>query len=224
MQKSKVLFNEKCSICNFEIQHYKKRSQLNFQDCSFMDDKYLKKLHVIFEDGKELSGVDAFIYVWERTDGYNCFSLWNNLHNQGFYDDDDVGFVRDEAQSRTGFEITLDVDYDTSEITLKWYVNGVEDMSKQNQTTVIFDRPTDNGVEIYTASTFSSMIISSYVPNFSQLNSLENSLAFSSVLLPIISISENSEFNIAGITERFAIREQPIMPNFKGVIFFTDEK
>jgi len=27
----------------------------------------------------------------------------------------------------------------------------VEDMSKQNQTTVIFDRPTDNGVEIYTA-------------------------------------------------------------------------
>ena len=71
MQKSKVLFNEKCSICNFEIQHYKKRSQLNFQDCSFMDDKYLKKLHIIFEDGKELSGVDAFIYVWERTDGYN---------------------------------------------------------------------------------------------------------------------------------------------------------
>jgi hypothetical protein len=74
-----------------------------------------------------------------------------SIHNQGFYDDDDVGFVRDEAQSRIGFEITLDVDYDTSEITLKWYVNGVEDMSKQNQTTVIFDRPTDNGIKIYTA-------------------------------------------------------------------------
>ena len=74
-----------------------------------------------------------------------------SIHNQGFYNDDDVRFVRDEAQSNTGFEIVLDVDYDTSEITLKWYVNGVEDMSKQNQTTVIFDRPTDNDVEIYTA-------------------------------------------------------------------------
>ena len=74
-----------------------------------------------------------------------------SIHNQGFYNDDDVRFVRDEAQSNTGFEIALDVDYDTSEITLKWYVNGVEDMSKQNQTTVIFDRPTDNDVEIYTA-------------------------------------------------------------------------
>ena len=30
-------------------------------------------------------------------------------------------------------------------------VNGVEDTSKQNQTTVTFDRPADNGVEIYTA-------------------------------------------------------------------------
>ena len=29
-----------------------------------------KKLHVIFTDGKELAGVDAFIYVWNRTDGY----------------------------------------------------------------------------------------------------------------------------------------------------------
>ena len=66
----KVLFNEKCAICNFEIQHYKKRSLLEFSDCSQMDDKYLKKLHVIFTDGKELAGIDAFIYVWNRTDGY----------------------------------------------------------------------------------------------------------------------------------------------------------
>ena len=70
MKNSKVLFNEKCSICNFEIKHYKKRSELVFEDCSSMEDKYLKKLHVVFDDGKELSGVDAFIYVWERTNGY----------------------------------------------------------------------------------------------------------------------------------------------------------
>ena len=70
MEKAKVLFNEKCMICNFEINHYKKRSKLKFQDCSSMNDKYLKKLHVVFENGKELSGVDAFIYVWHRTNGY----------------------------------------------------------------------------------------------------------------------------------------------------------
>ena len=50
MAKGKILFNEKCSICNYEIKHYKKRSDLNFEDCSDMNDKYLKKLHVVFED------------------------------------------------------------------------------------------------------------------------------------------------------------------------------
>ena len=79
MKNSKVLFNEKCSICNFEIKHYKKRSQLVFEDCSSMEDKYLKKLHVVFEDGKELSGVDAFIYVWERTNGYAWLAKIINL-------------------------------------------------------------------------------------------------------------------------------------------------
>ena len=67
MTKGKVLFNEKCSVCNFEIQHYKKRSDLEFTDCSEMSDKYLKALHVKFENGKELAGVAAFIYVWNNT-------------------------------------------------------------------------------------------------------------------------------------------------------------
>ena len=30
----------------------------------------LKALHVQFEDGKELIGVRAFIYVWNNTNGY----------------------------------------------------------------------------------------------------------------------------------------------------------
>ena len=42
----KILFNEKCSICNFEIKHYKKRSKLIFNDCSRMEDKYLKKFNM----------------------------------------------------------------------------------------------------------------------------------------------------------------------------------
>ena len=75
----KVLFNQKCSICNIEIQHYKKRSSIKFIDCSEMEDKYLKKLHVILADGSELVGVDAFIYVWRRTQGYNWLATLTSL-------------------------------------------------------------------------------------------------------------------------------------------------
>ena len=74
-----------------------------------------------------------------------------SIHNQGFYEEEDVNFIRDAAQTRTGFEIILDAEYDTSKIKLKWFVNGVEDSSKENQTTVVFDRPADNNVQIYTA-------------------------------------------------------------------------
>ena len=75
----KVLFNQKCSICNIEIQHYRKRSNVKFIDCSEMDDKYLKKLHVSLADGSELVGVDAFIYVWRRTQGYNWLATLTSL-------------------------------------------------------------------------------------------------------------------------------------------------
>jgi hypothetical protein len=34
-----------------------------------MEDKYLKRLHVVYADGSEISGVDAFLYVWSKTDG-----------------------------------------------------------------------------------------------------------------------------------------------------------
>jgi|TARA_B100001059_G_scaffold51522_1_gene45060 predicted DCC family thiol-disulfide oxidoreductase YuxK len=70
MSKEKILYNQKCSLCNFEINHYKQRSDLNFVDSSQMEDKYLKRLHVVFADDSELSGVDAFLYVWSNTNGY----------------------------------------------------------------------------------------------------------------------------------------------------------
>jgi predicted DCC family thiol-disulfide oxidoreductase YuxK len=79
MPIEKVLFNEKCSLCNFEIKHYKKRSNLNFVDCSEMKDKYLKRLHVILPGNVELSGVDAFIYVWRKTNGYEWLATLINL-------------------------------------------------------------------------------------------------------------------------------------------------
>jgi len=69
--KGRVLFNEECSICNFEIKHYKKRSLLEYEDCSRKGDKYLKALYVEFPDGSEIKGVEAFIYVWRNTKGYN---------------------------------------------------------------------------------------------------------------------------------------------------------
>ena len=74
-----------------------------------------------------------------------------SIQNQGFYSDDDVQFISDASGNNTGFQISIDADYDTSKIKLKWYVNGVEDSSKENQKTVVFNRPTNNGVEIYTA-------------------------------------------------------------------------
>ena len=74
-----------------------------------------------------------------------------SIQNQGFYDSwDDVDFAFTE--NNAAWQMTLvNADYDTSKITLKWYINGVEDPSLQNQTSVIFNRPADNGVAIYTA-------------------------------------------------------------------------
>ena len=74
-----------------------------------------------------------------------------SIQNQGFVDGDSVGFITDDTtNSRSSFEIELDVAYDTSKLRLKWYINGIEDNSKQNQTTVQFQRPFDNSVEVYT--------------------------------------------------------------------------
>ena len=79
------------------------------------------------------------------------------------------------------------------------------------------------GVEMYTASIFLSDNTSSYKPNFLQLNSFENSFAFSMDLLPMNSNFENSDLMMAGITECLAILEQPIIPNLTGVNFSIDK-
>ena len=63
-----------------------------------------------------------------------------SIQNQGFYREDFVDVVTNDAGVNTGFQMILDVNYDTSKLTLKWYVDGVEDTSKQNQTTVTFQQ------------------------------------------------------------------------------------
>ena len=59
----KVLFNEECSICNFEIKYYKKRSQLQYENSSQKGDKYLKALYVEFIDGREIKGVHSLLAI-----------------------------------------------------------------------------------------------------------------------------------------------------------------
>ena len=73
-----------------------------------------------------------------------------SIHNQGFVYGDDVGFTSDTDGTRTGFDIDIDVEYDSSKLSLKWYVDGVEDSTLENQTQVTFDRPSDNSVKVYT--------------------------------------------------------------------------
>ena len=73
-----------------------------------------------------------------------------SILNQGF-EDDRASFVSNTGSSTIdGFQISLDVEYDESKITLEWYVDGIKDETKTNQKTVIFSRSADNSVEIYT--------------------------------------------------------------------------
>ena len=73
-----------------------------------------------------------------------------SIHNQGFVYGDDVGFTEDTNGIKSGFDIDIDVEYDTSKLKLKWYIDGVEDPSLENQTQVTFNRPSDNSVKVYT--------------------------------------------------------------------------
>ena len=73
-----------------------------------------------------------------------------SIQNQGFYDAfDDVDFTF--TDNNDAWQMTFLADYDVSKITLKWYVNGIEQPSLENQKTVTFNRPSNNEVQIYTA-------------------------------------------------------------------------
>jgi len=74
-----------------------------------------------------------------------------SIQNQGFYDafDDLVNFGF--TDNNAAWQMTIDAEYDTSKITLKWYLDGIEQTDLQDQKTVTFSRPTGNGVALYTA-------------------------------------------------------------------------
>ena len=86
----KVLFNDKCSICSKEINHYKK---LNSDDIPWLDindlsvakqlsgkthKELLRRLHVITE-GETYSGVKAFILLWGSIPKYKWLSKLTSL-------------------------------------------------------------------------------------------------------------------------------------------------
>ena len=77
----KVYYNESCSICRAEINHYKKQNieEIEWVDITnniaaeketLKDEKaLLRRLHVK-KDGKVFSGAEAFLLVWKNIPKY----------------------------------------------------------------------------------------------------------------------------------------------------------
>ena len=81
----KVFFNNSCSVCRLEINHYKKISESNLEwiDITNNDDalkitsktqeELLRRLHVI-DNGRVISGAKAFIIIWSKIPKYKFLS------------------------------------------------------------------------------------------------------------------------------------------------------
>jgi predicted DCC family thiol-disulfide oxidoreductase YuxK len=81
----KVFFNDSCSICSFEINHYKKISGnslewvdiTNNKDALLLTSKsqkeLLRRLHVI-SNGKVIGGAKAFLIIWSKIPKYKILS------------------------------------------------------------------------------------------------------------------------------------------------------
>ena len=81
----KVFFNDSCSICRLEINHYRKSADSNLEwiDITNNEDalkltsknqsELLRRLHVI-EDGKVIAGAEAFVVIWSKIPKYNFLS------------------------------------------------------------------------------------------------------------------------------------------------------
>ena len=77
----KVFFNNSCSICRFEIDHYKKNSNNSLQWIDITNNEealkltsksqkeLVRRLHVI-NDGKVIAGAKAFLLIWSKIPKY----------------------------------------------------------------------------------------------------------------------------------------------------------
>ena len=85
----KVFFNNSCSVCRLEINHYKKIADSNLEwiDITNNDEavrltsksqkELLRRLHVI-DDGKVIEGAKAFVIIWSKMPKYQLVKkrLW----------------------------------------------------------------------------------------------------------------------------------------------------
>ena len=79
--KPKVYFNDECSICRFEINHYKKNCSLiewldinnAVIDLPKTRNQILRRIHLQSND-EILVGVDVFIFIWSKIPKYKYLS------------------------------------------------------------------------------------------------------------------------------------------------------
>ena len=92
-KKPKVYFNNSCSICRMEINHYKKfNEKLGWIDVTNNKEaqketakssaELIRRLHVE-QDGKIYQGIDAFLIVWSRLPKYRW--LYKLVKTPGIY-------------------------------------------------------------------------------------------------------------------------------------------
>ena len=78
----KVFFNNSCSICRLEINHYKKISDHSLEWIDITNNnealkltskskkELLRRVHII-SDGKVIGGAKAFVIIWSKIPKYN---------------------------------------------------------------------------------------------------------------------------------------------------------
>ena len=81
----KVFFNNSCSICRFEINHYKKVADSSLQWVDITNNEealsltakskkdLLRRLHII-DNGEIIVGAKAFIIIWSQIPKYKIIS------------------------------------------------------------------------------------------------------------------------------------------------------
>lgn len=81
-EKSKILFDGNCIVCDYEINHYKRISPDKFEIIDISEPEFQassygvtpeavqKHMHVITPKGQLVRGVDAFTHIWSRIPKY----------------------------------------------------------------------------------------------------------------------------------------------------------
>ena len=81
----KVFFNNSCSVCRLEINHYKKISNSNIEWVDITNNEeaikltsksqkeLLRRIHVI-DNGNVIGGAKAFVIIWSKIPKYKFLS------------------------------------------------------------------------------------------------------------------------------------------------------